>query len=236
MYISILDAFLLKVTQLLCLNEWKSPSFTFSNPTIICIENWELRFKKNISGRHQSFFCGVTGTHVLDLCWCIPWISKPEGSVAYMFPHLCAMGSSDSHMVQHLLTCWWPVWQLSLFYPCTCTHAYKHWWDSNLRSSVWHNACSNQMSHADINYSLLWIHQANRTLVERIQLIIAMYVISSSNSDTQVFFIQVIPWVKNSARESIPVLTFHCQHHVFQEKHTTVTRIHHFYCLNDSNK
>ena len=37
-----------------------------------------------------------------------------------MLPCLHAMDSSDSTLVQHLLTSWWPALQFSLFHPRTC--------------------------------------------------------------------------------------------------------------------
>ena len=41
----------------------------------------------------------------------------------YMLSHLCAMKSSDSPLVQHLLISWWPTWQPSHSGPCTCEQA-----------------------------------------------------------------------------------------------------------------
>ena len=75
----------------------------------------------------MSPFCGTTGTPVLDIWWCLLWVSKPEWAAlieiaeAYMF-HV----PWDSPPVQHLPTSWWPAWQPShLFHIPTW-----HWWDS----------------------------------------------------------------------------------------------------------
>ena len=51
-------------------------------------------------------FCGATDTPVFDFWWHLPWVSK-GGSVGCMFCHLYAMDSSDSPLVQHLLSSWW---------------------------------------------------------------------------------------------------------------------------------
>ena len=41
-----------------------------------------------------------------------------------MFHPLHPVDSSNSPLVRHLLTYWWPAWQLSLFDLHTCTHVY----------------------------------------------------------------------------------------------------------------
>ena len=65
-------------------------------------------------GGHKSF-CGATDTPVSDF-WCrLSWLSM-QGCVLC---HLHVMDSSDSPLVQHLLTFWWSAWQLSHFYPHT---------------------------------------------------------------------------------------------------------------------
>ena len=43
------------------------------------------------------------------------------GSLAGTLPCLITMDSPDSPLVWHLLTSWWPAWQLSLFDSHTCT-------------------------------------------------------------------------------------------------------------------
>ena len=44
----------------------------------------------------MSPFCGATDTHVLDFWWCLPWVSKPGGSLACVLPCLHVADSSDS--------------------------------------------------------------------------------------------------------------------------------------------
>ena len=46
----------------------------------------------------------------------------------------CAMKSSDSLLVQHLLTCWWQAWQPIHSHPHTCENT--NWWGSRLGSIV----------------------------------------------------------------------------------------------------
>ena len=47
------------------------------------VKRMEINFKWDTEnfffnfGRHQSF-CGATGAPVLDVWWCLPWVSKPE--------------------------------------------------------------------------------------------------------------------------------------------------------------
>ena len=61
-----------------------------------------------------SPFCEATETLILDFRCCLPCVSKPQ-----WIPHVCrlhslyALESSDSPLVQHLLTSWWQTWQLS---------------------------------------------------------------------------------------------------------------------------
>ena len=83
----------------------------------------EWFFKKILED--QSFLW-ATDTPVLGFWWCLP---GPLGFKASVVPlacvlyHLCAMESSDSPLVQHLLTCWWSAWQLSHSDPHTCEQA-----------------------------------------------------------------------------------------------------------------
>ena len=46
---------------------------------------------------------------------------EPLIPVAWALPHMHEMDSSDSPLVQHLLTSWWPVLQLNLLNLRTCT-------------------------------------------------------------------------------------------------------------------
>ena len=64
-------------------------------------------------------FCGATDTPVLDFWWCLPWVSKPGWNRLHAF--LPVHYSSDSPLVRHLLTSWWPAWQPSQFDPHTCS-------------------------------------------------------------------------------------------------------------------
>ena len=73
-----------------------------------------------------SPFCGATDTHILNFWWHLPWVSKQGESPWFVLHHLHAMDSSDSPLVQHLLTSWQPAWQPSCFNP----------WGSNPVSSV----------------------------------------------------------------------------------------------------
>ena len=53
-----------------------------------------------------------------DVC---PGVQSKGGSLACMLCHLCATYSSNSPLVQHLLTSWRYTWQLNLFDPRICT-------------------------------------------------------------------------------------------------------------------
>ena len=64
-------------------------------------------------------FCGATDTPVLDFWWRLPWVSKPRWTRLHAFLPACY--SSDSPLVQHLLTSWQPAWQPSHFDPRTCS-------------------------------------------------------------------------------------------------------------------
>ena len=54
-----------------------------------------------------------------DVC---SWFQRQGESFAYMLPCLNALDSSDSSLVWHLLTSWWPALHRSLFLPCANTH------------------------------------------------------------------------------------------------------------------
>ena len=66
----------------------------------------------------KSPFCRATETPVLDFWWRMPWVSR---SITFMLCHFHVMDSSDSSLVQHLLSSWQPSLQLSLWSD----------WDSN---------------------------------------------------------------------------------------------------------
>ena len=68
-----------------------------------------------------------------DVC---PGFQSQDVSIACMLSHLHAMDSSDSPLVQPLLTSSWPARQPSLFNPYTCRHVHKHSWSSKPRPSV----------------------------------------------------------------------------------------------------
>ena len=53
-----------------------------------------------------------------DVC---PGFQIQGGSLLCMLPHPCVMDSSDSPLVQHPLTFWWPALRSSLFDPRTFT-------------------------------------------------------------------------------------------------------------------
>ena len=54
-----------------------------------------------------------------DVC---PEFQNQGGSLACLLYHLHAMDSTDSPLVQHLLTSWLPISQQNLFDLCSCTH------------------------------------------------------------------------------------------------------------------
>ena len=84
--------------------------------------------------RTSSPFCGVADTPVLDFWWRLPWVSKPE-----RIPNLCA--SVPAHNGFLRFTCGATpanLWRVSID-PHTCACFNKHWWDSDLRSSVRHS-------------------------------------------------------------------------------------------------
>ena len=61
-------------------------------------------------GEHKFFmFYGAIDTPIFNFWWCLPWVSRPRwipslaGFVACM-----QQIHSDSPLVQHLLTSWWP--------------------------------------------------------------------------------------------------------------------------------
>ena len=64
-------------------------------------------------------FCGATDTPVLDFWLRLPWGSKPGWTHLHAF--LPVRYSSDSPLMQHLLTSWLPAWQLGHFDPHTCS-------------------------------------------------------------------------------------------------------------------
>ena len=47
-----------------------------------------------------------------------PGFQTQGGSLACVLPRLCTMNSWDSPLVWHLLTSWWPAWQLVAFPTC----------------------------------------------------------------------------------------------------------------------
>ena len=70
--------------------------------------------------RHQPFFCQILQIkHVIEkkwsMGWRLLWVSKARvDPLTCLLHHLCAMNSSDSPLVRHLLTSWRPAWQ-----PCS---------------------------------------------------------------------------------------------------------------------
>ena len=62
-------------------------------------------------------FFGATDAPILDFCWRLPW--PRVDPLTCMFRHLRATESSNSPLVRHLLTSWWPAWQPSCSNPCT---------------------------------------------------------------------------------------------------------------------
>ena len=66
-----------------------------------------------------SPFCGAAD--VCDFRWHLPWVKAEVGSLACMLSYLHKMNSSDSPLVQHLLTSWQTAWQLSHSSTYLCT-------------------------------------------------------------------------------------------------------------------
>ena len=71
---------------------------------------------------------GGTDTAILDF-WCICPGFKSQGvSLTSVLPCLCAMNSSDSPLVRHLLTSLMANMATKPFFdPCTCPCKHKHW-------------------------------------------------------------------------------------------------------------
>ena len=99
---------------------------------------WWHSFFLNFFEGHQ-FFCGTTDTPFLDFWWHLPWVSKPGLDPLTCILHcLHAMESSDSPLVWHLLTSWWPGWQPS------CS---------------WHSDMANQIY--SVTYSAIMMNRSN---------------------------------------------------------------------------
>ena len=67
-------------------------------------------------------FCGATNNFGLLVMSAQSFKARLD-PLACMLHHLCATGSSDSPLVQHLLTSWQPAWQSSCSNPHTCEQA-----------------------------------------------------------------------------------------------------------------
>ena len=68
----------------------------------------------------------------------VPWVSQPGWiNLLACFFTLGATDSSDSALVQHLLTSWQPAWQPSFPDPYTCKQALV-----GLESGIYHDAAS----------------------------------------------------------------------------------------------
>ena len=81
-----------------------------------------------------SPFCGATDIPVFGLlATSVLGFKARVDTFACLLCCLHTMDSSDSPLVQHLLTSWWLVWQPSCF---IYVLAYNHWWSLNLGSSV----------------------------------------------------------------------------------------------------
>ena len=85
-------------------------------------------FPFNLETTPISPFCGATDTSVLKFWWCLLWVSKPEWVLPYsQLAEVYVMYITwDSPLVQHLLTSWWPAWQLSHSLPHTWAD-WKQW-------------------------------------------------------------------------------------------------------------
>ena len=79
--------------------------------------------------------------------------------------HPCAMDLSNSRLAWHLLTSWWPAWQLGFLSTYSYTYACKNWWDSNPRSSLRHSERTRLYMYIEVcifagswesAYSLIW--------------------------------------------------------------------------------
>ena len=71
-------------------------------------------------GGHKSFMWGHWYPCFVLLVTSALGFKTRVDSFACMLCHLCAIGSSDTPLVWHLLTSWYPAWWLSYFDPHTC--------------------------------------------------------------------------------------------------------------------
>ena len=104
---------------------WVFQSITkISRLNIIVLEDFFFKFVED-----KVLFCGGT---VLDFWWCLPWISKAD-QIPCLNVSLSAFNGlyrfTSAAMPANLLLA--RMASEPFFDPHTCTHNYKHWWDSN---------------------------------------------------------------------------------------------------------
>ena len=68
-----------------------------------------------------------------------PGFQSQNGSFDCVLCHLCAMDSSDSPLVRHLLDSRWPAWQPRFSDPHTSKHIHKQLWTLNSPSKPQHH-------------------------------------------------------------------------------------------------
>ena len=85
-----------------------------------------------------SPFCGATDTRFGPLVTTALCFKARVDSLTGLLHHLCAMHSSDSPLVRHLLTSWRPTWRLSRFDPRIYLQIYR-----------------NRIAHVDLNLLMI---------------------------------------------------------------------------------
>ena len=109
-------------TVLLCL--------TFRLQTISETRQIPLEQFSKISGGHKSFLWGHWYPCFGFLVMSALGFKARVDFLTCLVHHLCTTDSSDSPVVQYLLTSWWLVWEPSCFIHVL---AYRHWWGSESR-------------------------------------------------------------------------------------------------------
>ena len=100
---------------------------------------WRHSFFLKFFWRTSVFFLWGHWYPFLHFWWHLPWVSESGLDPLTCILHcLHAMGSSDSPLVWHLLTSWWPGWQ---------------------RSCSWHSDMANQIYF--VTYSAIMMNRSN---------------------------------------------------------------------------
>ena len=125
--------------------------------------------------KKSVLFCGTIDAPVLDYRWHLILVSKPEWAALFTLSRSKHVEHFwDSHLVQHLLSSWWPAWQPSHSVPCTCKQAFvgletstyqatTHSMRPGSRSTDWATPvchCLNDFSLFDIydfDFKIFWL-------------------------------------------------------------------------------